>query len=445
MRWAAIFLVLTSTEVFSKQWIDPHDMNTNAKEKLRETLGEKQVAHITVDQCNCSEQKLPDDTSLLYLKRMIALMVNSATLDEDSGVNKGKFNIHGSDYQFLKKFSERKYATQDDLQKLDGILSSMFTKSTSDEAFESLLSAKEKFLHLVLSHDTLVLVGVLVCLYVAVNMLRSQYTVGEVICYFCLMILIIDYGFRYKTLREEAEEHNMSIKYTSKCDTSQMSWKQWLLGGNKNCEKKVISPLEVLLLQVKHVIVIPGTACGTAFGGFANEMWTQLPFPWNMLIFPALLLFVILLIAVILTVTNNQSFCIKLMHLFHIEFGDRDKGDSRLAGRELNAFLEGMKSKAALEDSRQRQRPALENRPNHRGEKNQKKPWPKKIDGKVEEKYKQKSKENAVDQAKARERDQGNKSPNKKNKNKDGFYKQYLKGDGDVNKENIANSNDNSF
>nr|CAH7758290.1 unnamed protein product [Callosobruchus chinensis] len=354
MQWIVTVLLLTTSAVFSNQWVDPHDMNTNAKEKLRETLGEKQVAHITVDQCNCSEQKLTDDTSLLFLKRIIALMLNSVTLDEVSGQSKGKYFISDIDSQFLKEFSIREYATQEDLRQLDGIFSSMFTKSKSDETLEALLSAKEKFLHLVLSHDTLVLVGVLVCLYVAVNLFRNKYTFREIICYFVMMILIIDYGFRYITLREEAEEHNMNVKFSSKCDTSKMTWREWLMGINKDCEKKVVSPLEVLLLQSKHVIIIPGTAFGTAVGGFANEMWTQLPFPWNMLIFPLLLLFVVLLIAVLLTVTNNQSFRINLMHLFHIEFGSRDKGDSRLSGHALNAFLEGVKSKAALEDTRQR-------------------------------------------------------------------------------------------
>ncbi|VEN58408.1 unnamed protein product [Callosobruchus maculatus] len=436
-----LLLLLTTSGVFSNQWIDPHDMNTNAKEKLRETLGEKQIAHISIDQCNCSEQKLTDDTSLLFLKRIIALMLNSATLDEDSGQSKGRYYISDLDSEFLKDFSFRKYATQEDLQKLDGIFSSMFTKSKSDETLEALLSAKEKFLHLVLSHDTVVLVGVLVCLYVAVNLFRNRYTLREVICYFFMMILIVDYGFRYKTLREEAEEHNMNVKYSSKCDTSKMTWREWLIGSNKDCEKKVVSPLEVLLLQSKHVIIIPGTALGTAVGGFASEMWTQLPFPWNILIFPVLLLFVVLLIAVLLTVTNNQSFRINLMHLFHIEFGSRDKGDSRLTGSALNAFLEGVKSKAALEDNRQRHRPALENGHN---QKKHRKSTSKPIEGKKEEKRQElKGKDNKVEQKKETEINQKSKAHNE---NKDSTDKQHLKGGGDgngsSNKENIENAGD---
>lgn len=44
---------------------------------------------------------------------------------------------------------------------------------------------------------------------------------------------------------------------------------------DEKCEKKVVTPLEVALLQLKHVIIIPLSSLGTGTGQFMSELWSK--------------------------------------------------------------------------------------------------------------------------------------------------------------------------
>ncbi|KAJ8954746.1 hypothetical protein NQ318_011441 [Aromia moschata] len=177
----------------------------------------------------------------------------------------------------------------------------------------------------VFSKNSLPLIGLCVFLYIAYNLFQSNFSIWYVLRYFIFLIIVIDFIQRYQQLTEEAEEHNMHLKYSAKCDTNKMSWGEYLkfLASKEDCEIKVVSLLEVGLLQVKHILIIPLGALGQGMGQFGEGLWTSLPFPWNILIFPIMLIFCIFLVVILMTSVNGTPFKVNLMHLFHFEFGEK--------------------------------------------------------------------------------------------------------------------------
>lgn len=50
----------------------------------------------------------------------------------------------------------------------------------------------------------------------------------------------------------------------------------FIFTGYENCEKKVVTPLEVALLQLQHIIIIPLSSFGSGIGKFTEELWSKL-------------------------------------------------------------------------------------------------------------------------------------------------------------------------
>ncbi|XP_074026260.1 uncharacterized protein isoform X2 [Leptinotarsa decemlineata] len=145
----------------------------------------------------------------------------------------------------------------------------------------------------------------------------------------------------------------MKIDYSAKCDPKKMDWGTYLLFLMKKeeCERKYVTPLEVALFQLKHILIIPMSSLGAGFGHFANELWDKLPFPWNLLIFPVMLVFVLIMWAITTTTARGIPFKINLMHLFHFEFGKRSDESNRLSGSTVDNLLNavGMRHRPMIE------------------------------------------------------------------------------------------------
>lgn len=45
--------------------------------------------------------------------------------------------------------------------------------------------------------------------------------------------------------------------------------------GSLECEKKFVTPLDVMLYQIKYIIIIPMQALGTGMGEFGSNMFSK--------------------------------------------------------------------------------------------------------------------------------------------------------------------------
>ncbi|KAJ8911440.1 hypothetical protein NQ315_005753, partial [Exocentrus adspersus] len=226
-----IYLLLLSalSQVIYSEWIDPHDMNTNTKQSLKKSLSTGNLMYRN-EECHISTK---ENSSLIYLKRVVNLIINSVHIDRstssdvtDSVEYRGQlyFNVNEDELNFLKKFSAMNEVHVDDLRKLDTILSSSLERSNFDKISGLLFSTKEKIYELIVNYDCLPVLALLVFMYIAFNLFKSNFSIWYVFRYFVFMVIIIDFMQRYQQLVKEAEEHNMNLKYSLKCDTSKMSW-----------------------------------------------------------------------------------------------------------------------------------------------------------------------------------------------------------------------------
>ncbi|XP_018563668.1 uncharacterized protein LOC108905330 [Anoplophora glabripennis] len=349
MKILIVFLLCILSQVLSRQWVDPHDMNTNAKKYLKRSSSTGGLTNRRED-CNVN---IEENNSLIYLKRVINLLLNSANIKKgDSLEYRGHihFSINHDDLNFLKRFTTVQDEKIEDLRKLDGILSKSLERSYLDIISSTFSSAEEQIYQLISSPNCLPLLALSFCFpYIAYNLFKSNFSVWLAFRYFVLMVVMIDFVQRYQQLSQDAEEHNMNLKYSLKCDTTKMTWTEYFkfLTSHEDCEKKVVSLLEVGLSQVKSVIIIPLSAVGTGMGNFASELWENLPFPWNIIIFPAMLIFCAILTAIFMTTINNTPFKFNIMHLLHLEFGDKKQ---TITGKTLEKLLDAVNHRPMLQE-----------------------------------------------------------------------------------------------
>ncbi|KAJ8937003.1 hypothetical protein NQ314_012085 [Rhamnusium bicolor] len=276
MKPLFILLFTIFSQVLSvEQWLDPHDMNTNSKKNLKKPDSENLDIHMKEH----GKINVEENNSLIYLKRFVNLLINSANLDKsDPKAYNGKlhFILDNESFKFLRDFSNSEHVNLDQLRKLDTILSHIFyTKNYLDDISEVFLSSQEKVFQFLFSKNSLPLLGLCMLLYVTYNLFRSNFSTWYVLRYFIVVVIFIDFIQRYQQLYQDAEEHNMHVEYSAKCDTDKMTWAQYVkfMTGHQECEKKNVSLLEVGLLQIKSVIIVPLSAIGIGMGQFGAGLW----------------------------------------------------------------------------------------------------------------------------------------------------------------------------
>ncbi|CAH1153852.1 unnamed protein product [Phaedon cochleariae] len=353
-----LFLLLflsTFIPVFPEEWIDPYDMNIKPHIKPEKNIKVSAIPAIEENPMNndCLKHEkaseiATEDTSTVYLKRVVGMILNFPTVDNvGQNVRSGKYvlDTDSQNYRFLLEFTQKENINIQDLRTLDSILSNVFDKKIKDDVLDFISSSQKNISALIISVETLTLVCICVGLYIVYNLFKSKFSFWYIIGYLLTIVLIIDYGVRYRMLYEEVEEHNMKVQYSDECDTNKMSWKEYFLfiADQRKCERRYITPLEVALFQVKHIIIIPMSAMGTGMGNFGNELWRALPFPWNLLIFPLMLSFVLVLVAIMMTSLNGSPFRFNLLHLIQLEFGKRSDETNRVSGPTLDRLLDSVR------------------------------------------------------------------------------------------------------
>ncbi|KAH1017327.1 hypothetical protein HUJ05_007984 [Dendroctonus ponderosae] len=321
-----------TSSVASQDWKDPHDMNTNAKQKyLRSSSLDSSFG-------NGAEKSQATDslnTYLFNLKRIVSVLMKAAHIDkENPDLYQGhiRFAIKPEDHQFLLNFGKEDI-TLDTLRDLNAIFSEGFQKSYIDGYLDNVKSFQSQLYSAVVNIETLWIFGTAYMVYFVHQLMKNGFSLAYMSKFIILLVLITDFGFRHYHLVQETEEHNFKVVYSSKCDTTKMSWTEWtkFLFGSEECEKRSVTPLDTLLHQVKHLIIIPMHAVGTGMGGFG----TNLPFPINFIMWPMMLIFTLLLALITLTVLSGHPIEFNIFHLIKMKFGDTGKNYNSLTNSKM--------------------------------------------------------------------------------------------------------------
>lgn len=202
MKILFVFLFFLVSEVLSDQWVDPHDMNTNAKHYLKKSSS---TGDLVYKKENCNVQ-VEESNSLIYLKRVLNLILNSADINKsDSLEHHGNihFTISHEDLMFLKSFSTMQNVNIEDLRKMDTILSNSLQRSYFDDISSMFMAAQDQVYQLISSQNCLPLLALSFCFpYVVYNLYKTNFSLWYAFKYLMLMILMIDFVQRYRHLSQ---------------------------------------------------------------------------------------------------------------------------------------------------------------------------------------------------------------------------------------------------
>ncbi|XP_072387449.1 uncharacterized protein [Diabrotica undecimpunctata] len=353
----------TATNAYKDDLVDPHEMVLDTGRHgmyvdeeivLKPSFSE---GDINKNQ-ECYKASLKEETlAIMYLKRTISLLLSSSSLEQnsvDEYTGSYQYVSNSEEHEFLKTFVNSKVISEEHMRRLDTVLSTLFSKSNQDSMFKFNTCISREDLAEIFNSKFLMGLFIVIGLIVLFVFLKSNYGFLFIIGYFLTVMLIVDYGMRYHQLYEAAEEHNLALKYDSVCDTTKMTWSEYFKFtlSQKDCERKIVTPLEVGLNQLKHIIIVPLESVGAGMGKFGAQLWDKLPFPWNILMFPLMLLFILGLVFLYVLAVKNTSFKLKLLHMFNLELGGDRNEENRIGGPALDRFLQTLNHRPLIEDTR---------------------------------------------------------------------------------------------
>lgn len=194
-------IIFCFTSVLADQWVDPHNMNTNAKAKYIKPILKKSQSASSIG------EEPPEDNSFRLcsanLRRIISVLLNSAYLDKrNPDLYKGhiQFIIEPHDYDYLLNFGKDDDLGLEQFRKLDTIFSESFKKSYVDAYHHKLREFGVKLYSVIFNIETLWILGVSFLLYVVYQFFRNDFSFTYVAKYLIILVLIVDFGFRYKYL-----------------------------------------------------------------------------------------------------------------------------------------------------------------------------------------------------------------------------------------------------
>lgn len=336
------------------EWIDPHDMSINNLKSHS-------------PQANCEpeppqECPLTQTFSLAHYKRLINFILNLVKLDDSSAYN-GRLNlkISPADYKFLLKFVTDTENTENAalLRKIEQVMNRILTKSKLEYVTEIVITWTDYVYFNFFNRTTAIIVSCIFLLVISYKLLKASFTIWSVVKYLLFLGWVTDFAFTWISLLKEAEINQLAdtLRYEAvspHCDPRQMSWFQYLMysiSSDSECRKYHqtiykdifwdIAPLRVISHQLGIVMFTPATHIGRAIGDLVSGMMGSLPWGLNVILLPALLIFVLLIICMVLSFYTETSFGLNIAHLIQFHFGNRQRqaiGDA-LTGANLSTLL----------------------------------------------------------------------------------------------------------
>ncbi|CAH0555401.1 unnamed protein product [Brassicogethes aeneus] len=317
-------------------WIDPHDMDIRAKIPKQESQNHKNPD--LYKSCEIQSFKENNVNTNVFLKRVVGLIVNSAILEKEGEFYNGqiKINIAEVDFKFLKDFTSNADLNMNMLQKLDAILSEAFKKTMNDYYMET----RNQILYMLLSETTVHIVCLTFILVFIYLMFKANFSLWYIVKYLLFIAWIYDAFVKYINLSEEFDIHNLKLM-ANKCNISSGTWADtWnYIFGYTECERKIISPFVVLEEQFKH-IVAPLQYFGRGMGKFARELFVTLPWGFNIILMPIMLVFIGILFCTGFCFATSVPIKINLFHLFQLQFGEKKTIHRIIRQRERQKCIE---------------------------------------------------------------------------------------------------------
>ncbi|XP_063932153.1 uncharacterized protein LOC135144081 isoform X2 [Zophobas morio] len=337
MKTTLIFILLL--QLTRTQWIDPHSMDTNHKNRLpnhsQKTSDEPMHNPTAVKEC----------VSDVHLKRLVRIILNSAYLDNDIGYHEGYINIKLTtvEHQFLVNFSQSTKTEDNIFSEVSSIFENALHKPAAERYQELILSMQERIYEILFNPTSTALIGSFLALYLTYKLLKAQFTWKSIVKYFLFLAYIVDCFVTYLAIVRDEEIDNMvNIKKLGtappECDTTKMSWWNFLktqvastfvenpckayYQATYNNYMYLIAPSKVLTRQFRTLVLEPFGDIGEAFGRFGRSMFTTLPWGLNVVLFPVMLVTTVGIVFIIFLFITKPHFKVSLFHLFTIEMGD---------------------------------------------------------------------------------------------------------------------------
>lgn len=197
-------IIFCLTSVLADQWVDPHNMNTNAKAKYVKPILKKSQSTSSIGLIG---EEPPVDNSFRLcsanLRRIISVLLKSAYLDKrDPELYKGhiQFNIKAHDYDILLNFGKEEDLGVEQFRQLDTIFSESFKKRYVDAYRHELRQFGDKFYSAIFNIESLWIMGVPFLLYIVYQLFKNDFSFLYVAKYLIMLVLIVDFGYRYKHL-----------------------------------------------------------------------------------------------------------------------------------------------------------------------------------------------------------------------------------------------------
>ncbi|KRT79640.1 hypothetical protein AMK59_7618 [Oryctes borbonicus] len=178
-------LYLTANCNTEMDWIDPFKLESSQS---------KQLDYVTVTS---------DSDVFAYYRRTVNLILSSVIVESsDPNTYKGRLfvDIPIQDYEFLKKFATIKLEEPLSLQKVDQILTKVFTKSTVDELSDVLIYWSDYIYLAFFNRATGIYLMILAVLIIIYKLLKASYTPPQVIAYLLFLGYMMDFAFTWKRM-----------------------------------------------------------------------------------------------------------------------------------------------------------------------------------------------------------------------------------------------------
>ncbi|XP_017773361.1 PREDICTED: uncharacterized protein LOC108560359, partial [Nicrophorus vespilloides] len=267
MMYRIVLTMLFVAVAMGDEWIDPFSMDLDRPEELN-ALDSSQY-HVT----------------LAHYKRSLNLLLNALIFDErtDGYVGKITVDLSKADYDFVKEFAMGESPVTD-FNKLDAILTQVYTRSIIDDLSDFYLSWSEYFLFVVTSQSFLMSLFVVLSSSIAYRIWKARLSLKEIMKCIFFVMWVIDFIYHYFKLVQQNEIEKMvnSMKFKSipaECNPSELSTFSYVrtkMLGDKTCEEFMkakysdiylnVNPLKILATQFGDFIKTPAPAIGESLG-----------------------------------------------------------------------------------------------------------------------------------------------------------------------------------
>ncbi|XP_044739158.1 uncharacterized protein LOC123300623 [Chrysoperla carnea] len=369
-----IFIICTLNLIYAKVpsgYVDPSNIkkyergrySSYRQQEDQENCLEMQRIDCECDNKDCKHYE--DDVLNLhaYHKRLVNSLINSLQVNGDKYVLKLNTEIMEEQLQILKDYGKSKELNYDTLRQVDDLISDILYEAQSASIYDNINENWTHYLKLFSTTQNIIIIAVTAVVYMTYRLIHIQFSILRAIGLFMFVFLIIGFGWTWHDLVEEEEiklmSERMQYPIPPECNAAEMTWFQrWFSSKTSvDCLKFVRAHNKRASLSITPQKVFSemfGQSISHLLGHFINtmvefitKMHESLPFPFNYLSLPFLLLFVLLMIVLMVIILSGTRLRLSILHIFNMELGNSSR--RRDGDRDHREYLQQIPQQALLE------------------------------------------------------------------------------------------------